>query len=196
MTENIKFVHLSNDLDGLFAYIRRNSFTKNITVSGPPSYTGGYCNQYLTAGPHSCIIDGSTTTSWANIDFYKENMYIVIDLGINKFRISGITFSIPCHHAHTIIIEGSNDGTSYDFVCNKTGFSDGKTSYFSCISKKSYRFFKLSQNYIENSPEVYRFHISEVELFGILNYRNACTCKCNRKNINSYIIFLILMLCN
>ena len=162
----------SNHLEGLFAYLRKESFINFVKLTGPEALSGGYCGKdNLQAVPLNNLIDGNDSTVWSNNKFGDEYAYFIIDMMMNRLKMSGISFSIPCNNPPYLYIEGSFDNNKYHKVRNITGFINYETKYFSCKSAAAYRYYKVS------GPS--RLHLSDVEVFGVLNPINQ-TCKKNR----------------
>ena len=174
-----------NHLKGLFSFIKRGSFSNIAKLTGPTSYSGRYCfNDSLSAGSLNNLIDSNDFTVWANLN--SGEAYFTIDMMKNVFKMSGISFSIPCNYPNYINVEGSLDGRQFYLIKKLTGFNNYETKYFSCESNYIYKYFKVSYTG--------RLHLTNVEIFGVLNPVDKTYDKripINKKFILIIFIFLV-----
>ena len=169
---NKKFIYKGKVYDGLFTYLKKNSLTdqfKLIRDSYQAITTDDFCHTsgYYGADVNT-LIDGNEKSSWINKDGI-DKMYLIIDLKIIHFKISGMIFYSSCNVPDTLIIEGSFDNSKYEFISNQTNIEDFTPNYFKLKPKKPYRYIKLRQNFVKVEPSNLKLHISELELFGTLN---------------------------
>ena len=199
----MNFIYNDNEFDGLFNYFRN---TKPSSISSikltSPNYldlSDGFCETGYSGSDASSIIDGSSTNCWGNKNTDNESeCYVEIDLGINLFILQHFTYRSVCVAPNTIKILGSNDNTiEYNEICTLNNFDEYSTKNQKCQNgSNSYRFFKIKQIGM-NKADDYRFHIAEIEFFGILKplYRiDLKTCNIHKIihfNVFVYILFLI-----
>ena len=145
-----------------------------IKVYAPTPYRPNtFCGTTLPHWNSYYIIDGDNETVWAN-DVYGEAFFI-IDFNKNNILLESYTISWPCLKGNNWIIEGSNNNQTWFVVDNVTKFSSTSMTYHrKCRNPSTFRYFKIS-------TEEDRIHISDVELFGVLN-PNARRCTIIVKN--------------
>ena len=189
------FRHLNDDFKGLFSFIRENKMNSSVKVNGPESYVGSYCAAGgIYAKPLECLIDGDLKSSWSNKVAGKEYEYFIIELVSSNFKLSGITLRTPCHYPATVKIDVSENGDIYQNLMNVTDLADYTTKYYPKKTAKAYRFFKFSSEFTAEDHSYYRFHMSEVEFFGVLNPNNLISCKRRSNLFNlkpSFILYII-----
>ena len=191
---NKVFRHAADNYDGLFKYLRNKNLISSVGFFGPRSYSGGYCTQGTIAADLPGIVDGNILTAWANMDNTIPTMYFIINFVTSKFRLNGISVHTRCYRANNFMVLGSNDGIEYHSIVNITNLVNLDTVFNDFSLKPAYRYFKFTQDYIKESPSYHRFHVSELEFFGILiQEANNNTCKC-RKTTYSLLLMINILL--
>ena len=166
---NKKFDYRGQTFDGLFAYLRKKSLIDSVGILRDSFVTvkiNAYC---LATGYYGSdvgvLIDGNEKSSWINKDG-EGRTYLIIDLKMINFLVSGMIFYTSCNVPEQLMIEGSQDNSQYEFLTNQTDLKDYSPNYFNIKAKKPYRYIRIRQISSINSV---RFHASELELFGTLN---------------------------
>ena len=115
------------------------------------------------------IADGNPETAWRNQ--YTSNSYFIIDFYYMNFLITGYTITKDCNTLPPLVILGSNDNITWKEIDKQIEMgTDQSFSYFPIRNHmNSFRFIKFSV--FNNDGYI---HISELELFGILNYMPTC----------------------
>ena len=192
----MKHFTLKNDnFDGLFNYIRSfnptSLFSVKVTSNNFLDRKTGFCKPEYSGGKADSIIDGNLSTCWGNDESESESdQEVIIDLGINKFALSTLVFSAVCGPPSVMQILGSNDNEYFTPICELINFTQRYvlTNHTCGDGETSYRIFKLQQ-IGQNLNNQYRFHVSEIEFFGVLNQFRV-TCK--QRNLFINLINLVI----
>ena len=173
----LTFSYQNENLTGLFDYVRKSAQNTVVLYSFASHITkeNEYCSKYI-GKEASSLIDGDLHTAWANSETNTtDNQYFIVDLGIGSFLLDSIDFSTTCNAPDTIKILGSNNNKSFHPICTINDMHENDQIYHrTCKSYyNSYRYFKFQQT--ESVIGKNRFHLSEIEFYGILNpIINSC----------------------
>ena len=163
------FHYNSNSKNGLFYELRQKSIP--FAIESPDFHNS---TSYCTIGHFGleaiAIADGKFETGWRNN--LDNQSYFIIDLYYMNFVLTGYTIEKECNTVPPLTILGSNDNTTWKTIDTQNRMErDQSFSYFPIHNNmNSYRFIKFSAI----NPDREKIHISELELFGILNYMLTC----------------------
>ena len=185
------FSYKVNDSPGLFYFIREHQDIYHVDLLSPkPFYTENqFCKEGVSGSDASALIDGKNTTAWANKQCSKEYQYIIVDLKQIKFKLTNVVVETVCACPHTVTISGSNDNSSsFRYIGHGSEFNDYERTRIRAPASRTFRFIKISQNYQKKNENEVRFHLSEIEFFGILNPKIETA----KKNTKTYLIIFII----
>lgn len=191
MSNPISFsvAYRGNPMSGVFAKLREKSIdlkkTVNIYTNDVHKYYN-FCELNLESGDQYYIIDGNKSTAWANYEKKKTN--VTIDFIFSNFFITGYSIIWACSPG-SMTVEGSNDNETWFHVDT---FNDIKTSnkeYKKCANPGVYRYIKFFN-------QEGRVHLSDIELFGVLNLNKLRKCTFSRSQRfikNSLLLYLLVI---
>ena len=167
----------NNDI-GLFGELRKyQSPISDIELTSKDSFpsSSGYC--YTIDGKDvSCLIDGKDNTGWANKERLPGYASFLVDFKSSRFQLEEYSFTVECNPPGDWLIYGSNNKEHWTLLDNKTSIPmpvDEEVFFetFSSENKQSFRYFNIT------SPYITRFHLRNLEFFGVLNPIRIITCK-------------------
>ena len=185
---NVKFY--TDESKGIFELFRKyfTPIPASLVTIESPDYlrgSGFYCQNSGIYGREAySLIDGNSSTAWANDKNETEYSYFTIDFKDSKFSLQGYKFDLLCSPTNDWIIQGSNDNSIWDDISIKTNqnLDEDSTVSYSFSPSKFYRYFK----YV--SIKSGRIHLHNIEFYGIYNsiaskcyqkYENYCNIKLN-----------------
>ena len=173
--------------DGIFANFRKKNIdvSKNnlFQISSPDNGCTGtrYCNYYINSRPPYSIVDGNYSTAWASLEQNSQNnKYLDFAFFQHKVNIHAIAIQTLCGPPPEIKIQGSNNnGETWEEVCHHNiRLPENDTTEILCLSSKYFSLFRLSQIGMSirgNNLRTYRFHVHNIEMYGLLSTRqNTC----------------------
>ena len=159
------------NFSGIFELIRKTggNISKFVNFSSIDYFNAGngFCSLAVTASPASCLVDGTMSTAWRNLN--DVNNYFDIDFMTSRFMIQSFEIITICNPPENLIVKGSNDRTTWKELFNEDLSLQANVNYtINVNSISSYRFFRFTtkKSYI---------HLSKIELYGILNPYMKCT---------------------
>ena len=161
-----QFRYDSNSRKGLFDELRQKSIP--YTIESPDFHNStDFCSLGHLGLEAYAIADGNLETAWRNQ--LDNNSYFIIDFYYMNFLIKGFTITKDCNTIPSFVILGSNDKQTWTKINTQTGMS-ANFEYFPIHNNmNNFRYIKFSLVDLNGT-----FHISELELFGILNYMLTC----------------------
>ena len=197
-----KYFPLKDDFNGLFHFFRQitdninNSKMFSISSAQPYIYNTICSNLYTPSDVYS-LVDGDQKTVFANDAATKETAYFTFNHKENSLQITGISFHTICCNPTVISVSAGNSEDNMNLIGNITNIEgEFKVLSFSLDSKRAYKIYNISL------PEPntcngfkYRFQLSELGFYGILNPLNfKCSQQINNNiciNIYYILIFII-----
>ena len=175
---NIKrFPLVDGQHNGFFNYSREynQKLFNSISLTSFDDYiTDNYCYTGYSGHEIHSLIDGNIYTSWSNNKSIETNQQFIVDIGLNnEFQLIALDLHTVCSTPKILKIYGSQSNQSsdeYEEICSYNQTLD-EYSYntIQCYSSKYYRYYKFSQIGM-NNDSFYRFHLSELELYGFFHY--------------------------
>ena len=173
MRKELEYYEGIGKFNGLFKFARVHDLYQNIVVisqdyaPGTPLYTSEYYGSHAKS-----VIDGSFETCWCNNAYHESHAVFYIDLFYGKFQLNTFAFRSVCDIPRTLQVKGSDDNLTFVTLCNVTDIvEDHQESIHQCFQgNKAYRYFEVRQVGL-NRYEQYRLHVSEIEFFGIFDYK-------------------------
>ena len=193
--------------DGIFAYLRKKSFTGSISsfvnVSSSfetwSSSTNIYCKEPMTGGPPSVIVEDKPNTAWATMDYnISQNKSVELDFGPNLVYVSSFGMITLCQPSSHIILYGSIDnGKSWNLICEKKeALQEYSTVKITCSNPGSYSLFRLQQVGKNTNINIdsYRMHVYKVEFYGKFLNSLIFEFTCKKSKFSSHIFTIIYLL--
>ena len=161
------------------------------------SFYSNYCtNSSIEGGPITSIIDDNISTAWAttqNEDPTKQ--YVIMEFIQQPVYIHTLYFYSLCGPPMELIIQGSNDHNSWETI----GIRDqpipiNAITAIPCFERKFYKYFKLNQtkNTGTNANKTFRFHIHQIEIYGLLGNMFRETSQQKMYILNSCMFFIMI----
>ena len=162
--------------DGVFSYARRKNI--QVSITSPDWYKvneeSTYCQIKGVSHPIQCIIDGTNSTAWRNLN--ESNGYFLLD-----FQFSSLYLT-----SYSLI---NNDNSEWKLVDTQNEASpDGHFfKHFEVDNPGNFRYFNFSTNYG-------LIHLTQIEFFGILKY-GLHTCHSNiLPKISNTMVFILFLI--
>ena len=135
-----------------------------ITASETVKKTGFCKLNTITETSKYAIIDGKSTTAWANEDAESNtNSYVIFEFPIKPIFVHTFYYEAACHPPKIFHLEGSQNERDWENIRTiTTPFEKNKMNSFRCYIRKHYRYIKMFQEV--NTLDGYRMHIINVEI--------------------------------
>ena len=193
-----KLFPIQKNYSGLFHFFRQVTDVRNemlFTITAEKQYNHTViCGKYSPSDKYS-LVDGDDKIAFANNENEKEKAYFIVNFMKNSFQMTGISFHTMCCPAVIIEISAGNNLNDIHSLGNITNITENEIQIKQFLTYTSYSTYKISMPDGNSCPGLsYRFQLSEIEFFGILNPMNI---KCSyqfKMNIQIFICYIFVFL--
>ena len=114
-----------------------------------PASTSSFCYKNIDGKPPSCIIDGNTSTAYAeNSDnSFQHEQQITVQFLYSPVYVHTLYYTALCGPPKDFLVEGSNDNKTWVTLAKQDSpLKEYSINAIKCHVKKTFSFIKMSQS--------------------------------------------------